>query len=341
MNNPEKRRNVLLVGSIPLKDASEVFKTVSRELGSLVARIPDGETGNRTLWVASQIATLQSTPNLEQISIRDSNGLKMPRFGVKDPNARVKFSELGYAREAKLSYREFASMKKAGLINAKTKFQVSLPTALAITASFIDGPSQQLVEAPLEERLLEEVKVICDSIPHHELALQWDVCQEVVILGGRNVFNYLDNDKEHVLEKLIRLGNAVPEDIELGFHLCYGDPGHKHILEPVDLSLSVEISNRLNAGVKRLINWIHMPVPRDRNDDAYFEPLKRLDVNSSTEIFIGLIHLTDGIDGTRKRIATAQKFIPNFGIATECGFGRRPPETVKQLIELHRAVATY
>jgi hypothetical protein len=28
----------------------------------------------------------------------------------------------------------------------------------------------------------------------------------------------------------------------------------------------------------------------------------------------------------------------DFGIATECGFGRRPPETVPELLALHRAV---
>jgi hypothetical protein len=31
--------------------------------------------------------------------------------------------------------------------------------------------------------------------------------------------------------------------------------------------------------------------------------------------------------------------VTDFGIATECGFGRRPPETVPGLIDLHREVA--
>jgi hypothetical protein len=31
--------------------------------------------------------------------------------------------------------------------------------------------------------------------------------------------------------------------------------------------------------------------------------------------------------------------VTDFGIATECGFGRRPPDTVSDLIELHREVA--
>jgi hypothetical protein len=45
------------------------------------------------------------------------------------------------------------------------------------------------------------------------------------------------------------------------------------------------------------------------------------------------------VAGTRARIETAQKVIPSFGVGTECGFGRRPPETVRPLMELHAEVA--
>jgi len=83
-----------------------------------------------------------------------------------------------------------------------------------------------------------------------------------------------------------------------------------------------------------------MPVPRDRSDDAYFKPLHNLKVQDATEIFLGLVHLTDGAEGAQRRIATARKFISEFGIGTECGFGRRPPETVGELLLLHKALAT-
>jgi hypothetical protein len=38
-------------------------------------------------------------------------------------------------------------------------------------------------------------------------------------------------------------------------------------------------------------------------------------------------------------MATAAKVVPAFGIATECGFGRRPVETVTPLLQLHREAA--
>jgi hypothetical protein len=41
----------------------------------------------------------------------------------------------------------------------------------------------------------------------------------------------------------------------------------------------VDLTNRLCADIKRGVQLIHMPVPRDRNDDGYFEPLARLRLN--------------------------------------------------------------
>ena len=44
-------RDVLLVGSVGLSNAEEVFRTAGSILGERVVRIPDGETGNaRSVW---------------------------------------------------------------------------------------------------------------------------------------------------------------------------------------------------------------------------------------------------------------------------------------------------
>ena len=131
----------------------------------------------------------------------------------------------------------------------------------------------------------------------------------------------------------------VPVDVQLGIHLCYGDPGHKHIREPVDMGRMVQVYNRLAPKLQRPINWVHMPVPRNRDDDAYFEPLRDLRLNSGSELYLGLIHLTDGIDGARRRANAAKRVVSDFGVATECGFGRRPPETIPALLGLHQIVA--
>ena len=62
-------------------------------------------------------------------------------------------------------------------------------------------------------------------------------------------------------------------------------------------------------------------------------------LHPETELYLGLVHFTDGLEGTRKRMATAEKVVMAFGIGTECGLGQRPAETVVPLLALHRAAA--
>ena len=107
-----------------------------------------------------------------------------------------------------------------------------------------------------------------------------------------------------VLRILTGLAGHVPSDIELMFHFCYGDANHKHAVEPVDMGDMVDMANRLATDIERPIQLIHMPVPRDRSDDAYFAPLSRLRVAPGMELSLGLVHYTDGLAGTRQRLAT-------------------------------------
>jgi hypothetical protein len=62
-------------------------------------------------------------------------------------------------------------------------------------------------------------------------------------------------------------------------------------------------------------------------------------VRPDTRVSLGLIHCTDGVPGTRQRIATAERYLKDFLIATECGFGRRAPETIPKLLAIHAEVA--
>ena len=46
--------------------------------------------------------------------------------------------------------------------------------------------------------------------------------------------------------------------------------------------------------------------------DDYFRPLQQLALSPSTEIFLGLVHASDGAEGTRWRIEVARKYIKAF-----------------------------
>ena len=131
----------------------------------------------------------------------------------------------------------------------------------------------------------------------------------------------------------------MPRDVDLLYHLCYGDSNHRHVVEPTDMGDMVEFANRVSRQIARPVQLIHVPVPRNRTDDAYFEPLRRLKLRPETELCLGLVHHTDGVEGTRKRLTTAKKYAVNFSIGAECGFGRRDLRTIPELLRIHAEIA--
>jgi hypothetical protein len=335
-------KQVLLVGSIPLSSSEEVFREVASRIGPLVRRMPDGETGDRAGWTAWQTKVMERTRGIVRAGDRDVHGIPFATYRVTPGNspADIVFPPLGYASAAKQSYRVFERLRAEG-VSPHSRFQVSLPTPLAVVQAFFWGsPDLPAVCQRYERRLLAELDEILAAIPHEILSLQWDIAVEF-----HRIWEKPDSELAHqfppdtLIDTIARLSDCVPEPVELGWHFCYGDAGHRHMVEPRDMRLMTEKANALSRRTRRRANWLHMPVPRDRYDDAYFTPLGDISVGNDTEIYLGLIHLTDGVEGTRRRMAAADKVISAYGIATECGFGRRSPETVLPLLDLHRIIA--
>jgi ubiquinone/menaquinone biosynthesis C-methylase UbiE len=328
---------VHLVGSVPLASAEAVFQAVAAALGDRVRRIPDGETGPRSDWIVWQLPVFTSRPELEVVPPGVNSWRPLPRVRLAD-TARaegVRFEALGYADAAIGSYRAFARLKRDGFVPVACRFQVCLPTPLAPISAFVVPEHQDLLEPVYEERLLAELKLILRNVPHDQLAVQWDTNFEFGMLEG--VFPvWFDDVKGGILERLLRLSRQVPPDVELGYHFCYGDVQHRHFKEPPDAGKLVDVANALAASLGRRLNWIHMPAPRDRVDDAYYAPLGELRLRPETELYLGLVHHRDGTEGTARRIEVARRFVSDFGIATECGWGRRAPATIPELFRIHR-----
>lgn len=65
--------------------------------------------------------------------------------------------------------------------------------------------------------------------------------------------------------------------------------------------------------------------------------------NSAAETFRALTRgmqspvsrLPDGELGGR-RMAAAEKYVSSYAVGTDCGLGRRPPETIAEVLRLHR-----
>jgi hypothetical protein len=358
---PDSRpvREVLLVGSVGLRDSEEVFRAVGPLLGSRIRRIPDGETGPRTSWVARLRFALENNPAFEDDPEEVSAGGRIthptegtrtwkgsaivPRGAPPPPRLRlragvmpeaIRIGPLGYPEAAIDSYRLLLRLRAQGVVPAHLRFQVALPTTAAFLNAHLVHRHHATVEPIYRKRLFSELDAILAAVPHGELAIQWDVSTEMGQWEGVRQAHFPDV-QSGVIERLAIHCNRVPRDVELGVHLCYGSYGGRHWKEPESTANMVEVHNRLAARIERPIDYLHMPVPVDRDDDAYFAPLAGLRPAATTKLFLGLIHDSDGVEGTRRRIAAAAKYARDFGIATECGFGRRPPDTIPNLLKLH------
>jgi hypothetical protein len=348
---------VLLLGSVRLRSVEDVMTTASEMLGGHLARLPDGEiavepwgpsrgfvtqlrpvvTGNAALEPDPDEAKLGHRRTLDVESHRNT---RPPRYRIRagiDPS-QVDMDTTGLADTALKSYEIFRRLKAARKIPVEMRFQVCLPTVAAFLNTHVVLENHVAIEPAYRRALFADVGRISATVPHEELTIQWDVSTEMAQWEGVREAHF-DNVQDGVIERLALHCNQVPVTVELGVHLCYGNFNLRHWREPESLANTVAVFNQLSERVKRTIEYVHMPVPIARSDDAYFAPLDRLKLRPETTLYLGLMHEKDGVEGAKRRIAAARKHIARFGIATECGFGERPAETVPDLLRLHAKVA--
>jgi hypothetical protein len=335
-----------LIGSVPLPDCEQVFRQVAVELGPYLRRLPDGETGERGRWIFFQNLMLRAHPAMEEDPteppfrfvqwdgkvIRETRRL---RFKPGIDRQTVAF-DTGYDRAAAESYAAFSRLRREGVIPSHIRFQVSLPTPMASGYMYVSPKARDAYLPVYERALLAALRNIVAAIPPEDLAIQWDVCHEVLVF--ENYFPERPADyKAQIFAELGRLGDAVPAAVEMGYHLCYGSPQDEHVVQPKDMAILVEIMNGIGDVVRRRIDFLHVPVPKPRGD-AYFAPLADWWRRPETRFYLGLIHFDDRA-GDAERIAAARCVIPDFGIASECGWGRTDPSRLSGLLASHRAAA--
>ncbi len=337
--------HVHFVGSVPLADATAVMSTLGRNFGAALRRIPDGETGERTNWLQFQEGVFERMPELEKVEgdfdWRNPTAKKAAsaQFRLR-PGASIKassFGALGFAHSAIASWADFKALRAAGAIEPGVRFMVALPSPYNVISWGIAPDSRVAVEIAYEARVLEELAEICAAVPHADLSIQWDCAHDMQAYDGART-PWFTPAREGIVDRLVRLGNRVPAAVELGYHLCYGSFGGRHFVEPKDAGAMTDLTNGLMARIGRSVQFMHMPVPAERDDDAFYAPLSGLKLRPETELYLGLVHDTDGTEGTLRRIATARRHVNDFGVATECGFGRRPAESVPALIDLHTKI---
>ena len=114
----------------------------------------------------------------------------------------------------------------------------------------------------------------------------------------------------------------IPEEVALGYHSCFGTLDGWPSRQPPDLTGSVILLNAAAAASGRCVDFLHLPTLGSA-EDAFFAPLQDLRVDAA-RVSLGAIHHMHAAGGLRRQLQAAHKYLPQFGIAAPCGFGRVP-----------------
>jgi hypothetical protein len=333
-----------------------------------VQRIPDGE---QLGWIRAAFRSHEENPALEvsrQVAV-DASGANMTNVFQLKPGLTAKDLTLGpygYAQNARESYAQFTRAREAGKVRPGTRFQVTMPGP-GTSVSVIELPAEEIL--PLAQAaLVAELEQVLASIPASDLTIQLDVGMEAEheeYLRRPAAFDAPLHQVFHwthaqMADAVAAVANRIPPDVELGIHICsiwHHDPDAGQ-----DNAVLVDTANALTQRIARPIAYVHMPIIPE-HDVADFEPLKQLRLQSGTKLFLGLIHLSDGLEGARRRVAAAQTAVSDFGVGFFCGLGslrsraasaelatgqaaaprprvpRATPDTMGDVLDLHRQVA--
>ena len=344
---PRVDSELLLVGSLPADSADSALRAAAGFYGDLVVALPDGETGPRAAWVGDERERLvRPNPGVVVVQETESptglprHAYETPVFGIRPGVTELHWDSWPRIDDAMAGYRVFAALRSEGVIGAHLRFQVGLP----FPASALNGfKADFAADYPVAERAFEnlvarELERLTAAIPPGDLAVQWDLAYETQDLEGVLAWTG-EGAWERFAGPVTRLTRLIPEEVLVGYHLCYGTFPEWPMYEARDMGLLVRMANFAVANSGRTVDWLHLAGPRylRSEDRSFFRPLVDLEPGDA-RVFLGIVLPIDGAAGLRRRHTTASRYISDFGVAMYCGFGRQPGADGTQTMREHARV---
>jgi hypothetical protein len=344
---------LLLVGSLPAGSTEAAFRAGAHHFGDLVFALPDGETGPRAAWVGYERERL-ARPNADVVVVEETasptgiprHAYETPVFAVRAGVEELRWDSWPRIDDAIESYAVFRHLRDEGVVPAGLRFQVGLPFPASAMNAFKADYARDFPKAArgFEALVERELARLLEAIPARELAIQWDCAYETQDIEG--VLAWTAGDAwERWTGPVSRLTRLIPDDVLVGYHVCYGTFPEWPMYEPQDIGVPVRMANFAVAESGRRVDWLHMAGPRylRSEDERFFAPLRDLEPGDA-RVFLGIVLPLDGVPGLRRRHATASKFLDDFGVAMYCGFGRQPgrdgEETMREHGETVRALSS-
>lgn len=352
----DDRGDVLLVGSMPFESSEAAMRAAAEALGDHLPSIGDGEVGLRKIWIGYLPMTIyRDHPQLEVLRAPAGGAPKPPTdgkpevyesaflVGIRDGEA-LRFETTTYGPIGVEAYATFARLRAEGVIPPGVRFSVTFPGTGSAISYFFRESDWPAAHAAYHDAIRRDVALLLETVPADDLQIQFDLAQEFVDMAagdGRGIADWPQATLEEKIQRhaatLPALAATVPDGVRLGFHWCYGTWGGWPMKDMADMGLCVRMTREALDRIDRRVDYVHMPAVKHPQGD-FFAPLAEL-AGADVDVYLGIIHHTDGVAGFRERMEMARRFLPRFGIGSVCGYGRLDPAELPHVLAVHRDCA--
>jgi hypothetical protein len=350
------RGDVLLVGSMPFDTSEEAMRAAAEHLGDHLPSIGDGEVGLRKIWIGYLPMTIYSKhPQLEVLRAPEGGAPKPPTdgkpevyesaflVGIRD-GEELRFDTTTYGPIGVESYGTFKRLREEGVIPEGVRFSVTFPGTGSAISYFFRQEDWPAAHAAYHDAIRRDIELLLQTVPADDLQIQFDLAQEFVDMAAGDDRGIADWPQATLEEKIQRhaatlpqMAATVPDGVRLGFHWCYGTWGGWPMKDMADMGLCVRMTQEALARIDRSVDYVHMPAVKHPQAE-FFAPLADLD-GEALNVYLGLIHHTDGVEGFRERMELVRRYLPRFGIGAVCGYGRIDPAELPHVLAVHRDCA--
>lgn len=309
----QQERPIHLPGPLLAADVHAAYHVIAAVLGSKLRRIPS-------------VGTEEHEPG--------TGGA-----GPGEVQVAAAFDVSAYADEVIRSWRIFGDLRKGGDIEGDLRFQISLPAPVTIATSRLAKAAHAVALPALDETLRGALERLLAEIPPVDLAVEWIVTTEFFTLETGGWSAYLRDEFDAVVQGLVRLGDAVPQEAELGYRFSYGNLDRTHLGQQSNASRMYTFANGILGRIGRTVDWLQFDTPADRHDPDFFVPLAGLRRFVDTRLFLGLIQPGDDLDQARRRLNAASTHLPDVGIAPVDGPDFGSPDGARAELSVLRLLA--
>jgi hypothetical protein len=337
-------RTVHLVGAWPGEFGADAMDTAFKRLGPKLARMSDGETGDRSQWLLPTMAWMRANPDVERqesaIPVRvvergteTADGEKKKGSGfyrLRDGRSlEAEHIQMGYVLAFKQSYPAFKVLRER-YEQSHVSFQVGIPSPLdlARVAFGVDAMLEPSFEEPFTATTADQIsQILADA--------GGDVIFQIETVGTLLAVAMASPAEqpavaEQMAKELVRLVEQVPEGTRFGAHLCLGNFQHKASMQLTDARPVVLLANALARHFPsgRQLEYIHVPLAAaalpPSLDEAWYAPLSELDLGG-VRFVAGFVHESLDIEQLTQLLETIERIAGReVDVASTCGLGRLP-----------------